>query len=81
MRSLMNSGIRIQCTDNHLKNRDVLFSESKVAIIFAARIGLVAQLDRASDYGSEGSRFESWQGHTYQKHHPKGGAFFIQLAQ
>ncbi len=25
--------------------------------------GPVAQLNRVSDYGSEGSRFESWRGH------------------
>ncbi len=25
--------------------------------------GCVAQLNRASDYGSEGFRFESWRGH------------------
>jgi hypothetical protein len=27
------------------------------------RDGPVAQLNRVFDYGSEGSRFESWQGH------------------
>ncbi len=33
--------------------------------IFAALSyqGPVAQLNRVSDYGSEGSRFESWRGH------------------
>ncbi len=29
------------------------------------KIGLVAQLNSAPDYGSGGSRFESWQGHKY----------------
>jgi hypothetical protein len=28
--------------------------------------GCVAQLNRASDYGSEGYRFESYRGHTVQ---------------
>jgi hypothetical protein len=31
----------------------------KKVLIFAVEIGLVAQLNRASDYGSEGFRFES----------------------
>ena len=31
------------------------------------RLGSVAQLNRASDYGSEGYRFESCRSHTYGK--------------
>lgn len=31
--------------------------------------GLVAQLNSASDYGSEGSRFESWRGHRNNPQH------------
>ena len=32
--------------------------------------GLVAQLNSAPDYGSGGSRFESWQGHIANPQHP-----------
>ena len=38
-------------------------------------IGCVAQLNRASDYGSEGLRFESLRGHL--KNHRKFGGFFM----
>ena len=40
--------------------------------------GPVAQLDSASDYESEGYRFESCQGHIYKTQLPnnKGVAFF-----
>ena len=36
-------------------------------LYFCRQIGPVAQLNRVSDYGSEGSRFESWQGHLKSK--------------
>ena len=43
------------------------------------RDGPVAQLNRASDYGSEGFRFESWRGHTENQALTSKdvGAFFI----
>ena len=40
------------------------FSHSVFSPIFAAPNGPVAQLNRVSDYGSEGSRFESLRGHS-----------------
>ena len=44
--------------------------------------GHVAQLNSASDYGSEGSRFESWRGHLSMKSSPeKAGFFFSNEAQ
>ncbi len=39
--------------------------------------GRVAQLNSASDYGSEGSRFESWRGHDTHKTTPLRAWFFI----
>ena len=35
--------------------------------IFAVRLGLVAQLNSAPDYGSGGYRFESCRGHNIKK--------------
>ena len=40
-------------------------------------IGPVAQLNRVSDYGSEGSRFESWQGHKESKVRALSTDFFV----
>ncbi len=37
------------------------------SLLFLPPIGFVAQLNRASDYGSEGYRFESYRGHKYQR--------------
>jgi hypothetical protein len=44
---------------------EYLFAVSLVNLIFAThkKIGPVAQLNRVFDYGSKGSRFESWRGH------------------
>ena len=40
-------------------------------------LGLVAQLNSASDYGSEGSRFESWRGHLKQKVRSESCGLFL----
>jgi hypothetical protein len=37
----------------------------------------VAQLNSTPDYGSGGSRFESWQGHEIKKPRSKKRGFFI----
>ena len=48
-----------------------LFVDFRKSAIFAVVkikvMGPVAQLNRVSDYGSEGSRFEPWRGHKYFK--------------
>ena len=41
------------------------------------RKGLVAQLNSASDYGSEGCRFESCRGHLKQKVHYASNGFLF----
>ncbi len=41
--------------------------------------GLVAQLNSASDYGSEGYRFESCRGHTQQKNRYFSSSDFLLL--
>jgi hypothetical protein len=49
-----------------IKTLSKVFGEKKNYSIFAAatqKYGFVAQLDRASDYESEGLRFESLQDH------------------
>ena len=49
-----------------VKSRKKLFHYKKQSYLCTrkSKKGFVAQLDRASDYGSEGLRFESLQGHT-----------------
>ena len=39
--------------------------------------GPVAQLNRVSDYGSEGSRFEPWRGHNSESYFINEVAFFV----
>ena len=57
-----------------------LVSSKKVCTFAPAkqkRIGSVAQLNRASDYGSEGCGFESRRNHkTDDNDHPKRWSFF-----
>ena len=50
------------------KKVEKIFAISKKSITFALEItiGLVAQLNSASDYGSEGYRFESCRGHKFK---------------
>jgi hypothetical protein len=50
----------------------------KISSTFAPRNGSVAQLNRASDYGSEGYRFESCRSHKNISHLPlyQGRWFF-----
>ncbi len=48
------------------KNSKKILANWKKPTIFAlanTKNGSVAQLNRVSDYGSEGSRFESWRSH------------------
>ena len=40
----------------------LILPKSKIPL-FLPSAGFVAQLNRASDYGSEGYRFESYRGH------------------
>ena len=44
------------------------------------QIGLVAQLNRASDYGSEGYRFESCRDHRKGESHLSPFSFFAEYA-
>ncbi len=49
----------------------MLKDKLEIFFIIFAQNGFVAQLNRASDYGSEGYRFESYRGHLIK-------AFFIE---
>ena len=49
--------------ENHFNNFAFVYKESCTFAVWNFSDGFVAQLDRASDYGSEGCRFESCRGH------------------
>ena len=71
--------------DNTSHNSNILFfkgfSERLDSILINSlslhKNGLVAPLNSASDYGSEGSRFESWRGHEERKAQYEMLGFFI----
>ena len=49
-------------------------------ILNTEKLGCVVQLDRISDFGSEGWGFESLRGHIKQQaHHEIGGPFFLRM--
>ena len=53
------------------------FWHTRHFVLFLPSAGCVAQLNRASDYGSEGFRFESWRGHWKSKASENLWGFFV----
>ena len=47
------------------KNLHYVLCISENSVSLHPQNGPVAQLNRVSDYGSEGSRFEPWRGHFF----------------
>ena len=59
------------------KNLHYVLCISENSVSLHPQNGPVAQLNRVSDYGSEGSRFEPWRGHNSESYFLNEVAFFV----
>ena len=59
------------------KTRRTTIDNWKIVFIFALANGPLAQLNRVSDYGSEGYRFESCMGHTKSSNKEESYSFGV----